>query len=226
MRLRPGILLVALVAVLASYPPGPLRAEGGTPAPVTRLEDLIGRFRAMPGFSARFEEEKTIALLSRPLRSRGAVYFAPPALLVRRVEEPVPSLLELDADQLRYSDATGSEQFDLGANPTARVFARTFTDVLAGDLPRLEATYQIAFRAEKPGPAAPESAWQIELTPRDAALARGIESLRLRGHGVALVDLVVREGSGDVTATRFSDVDAKRHFEESEIARLLRPPAP
>ncbi len=221
MRLRSRSAL-ALVAVCATCFAGPLRAEDGAAAAAHGLDDLLEAFQAMPGFSARFEEEKTIALLARPLRSRGSIYFAPPRLLVRRVEGPVPSLLELDADQLRYSDASGTERFDLGANPTARVFAHTFTDVLAGDLPRLRTTYHIAFTESSDE----SDGWRIQLTPRDAGLARAIESMTVRGHGLVLIDLVVREGSGDATVTRFSDVDPKRHFEESDIAQLRRPPSP
>jgi hypothetical protein len=178
----------------------------------------------MPGFSARFEEEKHISLLDRPLVSRGSVYFIPPDRLLRRVTEPTASLLRLEGDRLVVVDPDGSESFDLGANPVARVFAHTFTDVLAGDLEALRRTYAVAFRPERAGPASDATAWQIELTPRDPALARAIASLTLRGHGLVLVDLVVRETGGDETVTRFLDADPAHRFEEAEIQRLLRPP--
>lgn len=187
------------------------------------LEALVGRFRQMPGLQARFEEEKSIALLERPLRSSGQLAFVPPQLLVRRVDWPTPSLLRLDGDRLLWADASGSERLDLGANPTARAFARTFTDVLAGDLPRLRASYEISFR---PQGSAPASAWRIDLTPRDDALARAISSISIEGRGVAPERLWVREASGDATVTRFHDVDPDHRFDEAEIARLLRPPSP
>jgi hypothetical protein len=208
----------------------PAVAAGGNgdslPGPATQLEKLIDRFRAMPGFSARFEEEKIITLLERPLRSRGVLHFVPPQLLLRRVEQPTPSLLRLDGDQLSFTDATGSETFDLGANPTARAFAHTFTDILAGDIVRLRSGYEIDFVPERVGPKNAETAWRIDLTPRDPALARAITRLTLRGHGLVLIDLVVREAGGDATLTHFEDVNASRRFEEAEIAQLLRPPTP
>jgi hypothetical protein len=204
----------------------PAVADAG---PATSLEGLIARFKAMPGFSARFEDEKRIALLARPLRSRGTLYFVPPSLLLRRVDDP-PSLLRLESDRLVFSDSRGSESLDLGANGVARVFANTFTNVLAGDLERLRAAYEIGFQPEKTGgdvaAADPDDAWHIELTPRDPALARAIAGLSLRGHGLVLLDLVVRESSGDSTLTRFEDVDATRRFEQAEITELLRPPGP
>jgi hypothetical protein len=215
----------ALAALLA-LPAPPASAAEAAPAPATSVEQLISRLRAMPGFSAAFEEEKQIALLALPLRARGSVHFIPPDRLLRRVTEPEPSLLELDADRLVYTDAESSESLDLGANAMARVFAHTFTDVLAGDLERLRRTYEIEFRPEQAGPPTPETAWQLELVPSDPALARAIERISLRGHGLLLIDLLVREASGDSTLTRFAAVDPSHHFEDAEIRRLLRPPSP
>ena len=203
----------AMLGIAAALAAAPSRAE-----PVASLETLIAELRAMPGFAARFEEEKRIALLTEPLESKGSVHFVPPGRLVRRVESPHPSLLLLESEKLVFTDATGTERFDLGANAMARVFAHTFTDILAGDLERLRATYEIVFHPETKAP------WLLELTPRDASLARAISGLRLRGRGLALVDLEVREGSGDATITRFSDVDFERRFEPAEIEALLRPP--
>jgi hypothetical protein len=196
--------------------------------PATHLEGLIARFKAMPGFSARFEDEKQIALLARPLRSAGSLHFVPPSLLIRRVDDP-PSLLRVESERLVFSDARGSESLDLGANAVARAFAHTFTDVLAGDLEQLRESYEIEFRPETtaPDPTADrglDTAWKIEMTPRDPGLARAIAGLSLRGHGLILLDLVVREASGDSTLTRFAQVDAGRHFDDADIARLLRPP--
>jgi hypothetical protein len=221
---------VLLAGLAFATGPPPARASGGEgsgqPSPVRTLEALVDGFRAMPGFSARFEEEKTIALLERPLRASGRVYFVPPQRLVRRVVEPVPSLLELDADTLHYQDATGSDRFDLGASPTARVFAHTFTDVLAGDLPRLRATYDIRFEPEAEGEAGERAPWRLDLVPRDPTLGRAIEGLRVRGHGQVVLDLVVREASGDVTVTRFHDVDSRHAPAPPDAGLPSGPPAP
>lgn len=224
--LRCRRLALAWLAAWALALPSAAPAAGSPEASwrADSLEALVARFRAMPGFSARFDEDKTIALLERPLRSSGRLAFVPPQLLVRRVEEPAASLLRLDGDELLWADGSGSERIDLGASPTARAFAHTFTDVLAGDLPRLRASYDISFRPEGADPTRPGSAWRLELTPRDADLARVIDGVSIRGHGVVPTRLEVREASGDVTVTRFHDVDSERRFEEPEITRLLRPP--
>lgn len=222
-----ALVLACLAARAAADGRGQASPSAPDPgAPAASLESLVARFRAMPGFSAAFDEEKRIALLERPLRSRGSVYFIPPDRLLRRVSEPTPSLLRLDADRLVYVDAAGSETFDLGASPVARVFAHTFTDILAGDLERLRQTYEIEFRPEGTGPATEENAWRIELEPREPALAGAILSIAVRGHGLQVVDLVVRERGGDATRTRFRDVDARHRFEDAEIDRLLRAPSP
>src|SRR5262249_34114382 len=87
-------LALTIVVGLAARPlptsaEAPVAAAGAAAAPPT-LAALLEGFRTMPGFEARFEEEKTLALLAAPLKSRGRLYFAPPATLLRRVEAPDP----------------------------------------------------------------------------------------------------------------------------------------
>ena len=69
-----SIVLIAFAAPAAfSGPLGSAPASAQASAPT--LDALLEGFRTMPGLSARFTEEKRIALLARPAALRGGALF-------------------------------------------------------------------------------------------------------------------------------------------------------
>ena len=202
-------LLASWIAVL-----GFARAATARDAP--SLEALIASFAAMPGLSARFHEEKQLSLLQVPLLSEGVLYFAPPDRLVRHVEKPAPSTLLLRGDELVLGTAAEQHAIDLASQPAVRSFVDAFRLVLAGDLPRLRALYDIQFHATG------ASGWQIQLAPRDERLAGALRAIELSGADQVLREVRVVQRNGDTTTTRFSDVDRNRHFSATELEALFR----
>jgi outer membrane lipoprotein-sorting protein len=190
---------------------------GSASADAPSLESLVASFAAMPGLAARFHEEKQLSLLQAPLLSEGVLYFAPPDRLVRHVEKPAPSTLLLRGDELVLGTAADQHAIDLASQPAVRSFVDAFRLVLAGDLPRLRALYEIAFRRTDGG-----DGWQIQLAPRDERLAGAIRSIDVAGAGPALREVRVVQSNGDATTTRFSDVDRNRHFSAAELEALFR----
>jgi hypothetical protein len=54
-----------------------------------------------------------------------------------------------------------------------------------------------------------------------------ITSIELSGRGLTIGTLRVREANGDVSTTRFTDVDVQKHYGEEEADRVFKvPPAP
>ena len=66
--------------------------------------------------------------------------------------------------------------------------------------------------------------WKLVLTPRVAPMDKLIKELELRGRGLNLSALDVREASGDWTSTSFSDVDLKRRYTPAEQAKFFTLP--
>ena len=62
------------------------------------------------------------------------------------------------------------------------------------------------------------------LTPRVAPMDKLIKELELRGRGLNLNELDVREASGDWTRTSFSDVDLNRRYTPAEQAKFFTLP--
>lgn len=215
---RLAAALVLFGASAHGQPRTPPRPAAPQVAPVT-LDALLTRFRALPGLSARFREEKRIQLLVAPLVSEGTLDFAPPSRMVRRTTSPAPSTALIDGAQLRFSDGNGQQALDMNAMPVVRQFVDSFLAVVAGDRGALERTYAMEFRV--PDAALPDR-WTLTLRPRVPALQRVFREIALRGDGVALSALILRETNGDETETTFREVNAARRYSPEERARVFR----
>jgi outer membrane lipoprotein-sorting protein len=211
--MRSLIAVVLAVAGLASAAPAFAQEE-----PLT-VETLLRRFSSMPGFYARFREEKRIALLRTPLASEGELFFAPRAKLLRRVNSPTRSVALIDGETLTFASGGRRERIDLAANATVRAFVETFTHVLAGDRRALEGHYDIELSLR---PEAGPRAWRLRLVPKQRELRRFLRELVLTGDDGTIEHMRMVEVSGDTTDTTFSDVDARRRWSRQQIQRLFR----
>lgn len=212
---------VAVAALLASalltVASGGLRAQD----PLSDLPALLAQFRAVRGLTARFREEKRIALLEEPLISEGVLHFSPPARLARLVERPAAAAMVLDGDALRLTDARGTERIDLQRMPVVRAFVDAFRAVLAGDAAALDRAFRTRLRREADG------SWTLGLSPRVRAVARAIRWIELSGRDVRIARLRIIEVSGDESRTTFSEVDTTHVYDAAEAQRIFgaRPPA-
>jgi hypothetical protein len=155
-------------------------------------------------------------LLAAPLVSEGTLHYATPGRLVRRTESPDLAVALLEGSRLRFRDAGGEQSLDLDAMPAARQFLESFTALVAGDRAALARSYDLEFVPQG------ATAWRLTMRPRVPALSRVFRAVEVAGDGVALRTLVVREVSGDVSETTFTEVRTDRRFSAEEAARVFR----
>lgn len=236
MRRSFACLLVGLAAAgvpLAAAAQGESSAKPGTAAPAppaaTRQEPnaahaqprpadakaLLAEFARIPGLEATYEEEKHLALLALPLRSKGRMLFLPPGYLARAVEAPEKSLLVITPDQLRIDGRDGSEVIDLKKSDKVRLFVSALVQVFAGNEPLLQKSFAVDYAVD----AKSTAAWTLALTPKEKTLQQMTKSLTLHGEGLAVTSIVVEDPNGDRTVTRIVQADAKRMFTADERKR-------
>ncbi len=231
--------LAAVVSLLALFAFAGSAARAATETAPATLAALLTGFRAMPGFEARFEEEKRLALLAAPLRSRGRLYFSPPSTLLRRVEAPNPHDILIRDHVVRIATPRGStssgkapgaaanardvETIDLAGRDDVRPLVESLLWIFSGDLEALEAIYRIDYQvAAPPG----KGGWTLQLAPRQQTLSRLIRELVISGQGHAAERLEVTEASGDRTTTRILDANPERRFGAGEIEAIFGLEAP
>jgi outer membrane lipoprotein-sorting protein len=213
-----GAALHALAAGVVLWPAiSSALAAPAAKAPAD-VDALLAGLAKAPGLSAHFREEKHITVLQAPLVSEGNLYFAPPSRFARHTEKPLKSVMVLDGDQLQFGSADSRESMNLGSNPVARLFADAFVMLLAGNRPGLERIFKMQLTPKSDG------SWKLLLTPRVAPMDKLIKELELRGRGLSLEELDVREASGDWTRTSFSNVDLNRRYTPAEQAKFFKLP--
>jgi hypothetical protein len=136
-------LVMVVVSLFVATPvmaqsPAPVAAA---PVAAPTMATILTRFAAMSGLSAKFREEKRMALLAAPLVNEGMIYFAPKARLARHITAPAPATVLIDEGTLRFADAGGSESLSLDQNPVVRLFVDSFVRIFAGDQAALERMY-------------------------------------------------------------------------------------
>jgi hypothetical protein len=143
------VLVGDAVQARAAFASGTAASGNSAPAdagPVT-IDSLLARFHGIVGLSARFHEEKRIAMLAQPLVSEGTVHYAPPGKIARHTLTPSVSSVVLDGTTLRFGDATSERSIDTGTSPVVRAFVDSFLAVLAGDRAALERSFVLDFHA-------------------------------------------------------------------------------
>lgn len=139
-----------------------------------------------------FEQAQHVAVLSRPLVSRGRFVFVRDRGIFWQVQQPLQSTLVLAADGGVASDEVVAGERALG------FVARLLNSVLAGDLASLNNNFEVRGEVTDQG-------WTLQLTPRSGPLARVIRAIDLKG--TATVDRVeLVDAGGDRSELRFSQV--------------------
>ncbi len=223
-RISRGAFLAASLSLLSPSAAAKPAAEA-KPAPAAAapadIDALLAGLSKAPGLYARFREEKHITVLQAPLVSEGSIYFAPPSRFARHTEKPLKSVMIIDGNQLQFGNADGQESMNLGTNPVARLFADAFVMLLSGNRAGLEKIFKMQL-TPKGGGATGD--WKLVLTPRVAPMDKLIKEMELRGRGLNLNELDVREANGDWTRTSFTDVDLNRRYSGAEQAKFFKLP--
>lgn len=178
------------------------------------FEAVMAHFASSRGVEASFREEKTLPLLTAPLRSEGALYYAPPGRMVRFTTAPEATSLLLDGDRLRIQDSLGVEELDLAVHDAARQFVDQLLVLFRGDARALRERYEVDFAWR-------DGAWSLGLTPKSARVRGVIRDIALTGRERTLSEMVVRGAAGEITRTTYSHVDGDRPFRDEELAALF-----
>lgn len=180
------------------------------------LDAFLARFAAMPGLSAKFREEKTMALLAVPLVNEGVIYFASPGRLARHTTAPVRSSVIIDGERMTFGDSRGVDAVSFDQNPILGLFVTSFVKIFAGDKEALAKMYAMELRGD------PQGTWALKLRPQISPMDQVIAGIELVGDGLVVKTMTVDEVGGDRTVTTFTEVNTARRFTDAELKELFK----
>jgi hypothetical protein len=162
------------------------------PAPAAAF-DLPGLFAALakrtPAKTA-FHERKFLALLDKPVESRGELSFTPPDRLEKRTTSPKPERVIVDRERITLERAGRTYGMGLRENPGVAVLVESIRATLAGDLDALTRTYSVGLDGN-------ESRWRLVLRPLDPAAATLVERIEIAGAQADVRSVEIFQADGD-----------------------------
>ncbi len=162
------------------------------------LKNLLGGIRQNRSTQADFQEERVIQLMKKPIVSSGKVWFQPPSKFRREVKGNSPSLTVCDGRQLwiYYPNFKSAERYPLGKRSPIDATIAAINSAL--NLEDIENTFNIAATRTD----APETRYELELTPRTTSMKRVFQKLDLRINNklrVERTDMLLPNGDRIVT---------------------------
>jgi len=185
MRRRLALVAFASLALCGAAADGDLQ----------RVMHLLGAQRHR---QARFVERQYLAVLDRPLESRGELIYDAPDRLEQRTLQPRRENMIVAGEQLIVDHGGRRRVLDLRAYPQIAPFIDSVRDTLAGNCPALARSFAIDFRGDV-------RSWTLLLTPKAAAPARAVSQIRIDGAGGDLLRVEIRRPDGDHSSMRIEN---------------------
>ena len=151
------------------------------------------------GLFAKFEEEKKVLILQRPLQSTGQLIFLPQKGLYRQLVTPFQQELLITTTAVQQRDYHGRvEIMALDKLPFVKALVEGLLTVFSGSWESIHSHFQVYFYSANPQ-------WKLGLKPKHTMMSQIISCIILEGEKHQVQSLWVHETNGDVTHDRFTD---------------------
>lgn len=162
------------------------------PFTVDELGKMLVRSEAR---SVPYVERQYRKILKTPIEQRGELIFEPPATFEKHVLQPTEQRYRLMGNTLSIeSGGQAARQYSTRNQPVIRGLMAGFQAVASGDLTTLAKYYHVTLSGNA-------AAWQLDLAPIDAQLARYIDQVLIAGSQSELQKFEVIEKNGDRSVT-------------------------
>lgn len=155
------------------------------------LPELMQALAKQTSARATFVERKYMAVLDKPMESKGELTFTAPSRLEKHTNAPIFESLILDGNALTLErNGRRTHSVNLTAHPEAAAFVESIRGTLAGDLTTLKKHYALDLTgtAER---------WKLSLTPLDARMQKVVSRIRVEGTQSAIRLIAYEQADGD-----------------------------
>ena len=161
------------------------------------LQEIQSASDQVRSFSAKFDQERKLALFAEPVVFHGSLTVARPDRLRWEFTSPVPSVLIFNGERgMRCNEDAPPVHFDLGGDPIMHRVAEQLWLWLGGDYSRLTSMYLM----EKSGPSS------LTITPRDQAVSQYVGAITITFNKTSKQPekVEIAEPGGDTTVISFN----------------------
>jgi outer membrane lipoprotein carrier protein len=167
----------------------------GAPLSGDELRNLLTSIRQNRSTQADFQEQRVIRLMKNPVTSSGTVWFETPNKFKREVKGSSPSITVSDGRELwiYYPKFKSAERYPLGKGSPLDATVAAINSAL--NLENVETSFNVTAIQT-------DSAHELELLPRTAAMKRVFQKLDLRINGqfrVERTDMLLPNGDRIIT---------------------------
>lgn len=177
-----GLALAGTAARATESPP----PAGDSPV----FAEVMGLFAARTAGRVAFTEVHELAMLKQPLTSSGELVYVAPDHLEKRTTEPKAETLVLDHGMLTAQRGRHTYTVALKDAPQVVPFVESVRATMAGDRAALERYFTTRFEGDA-------AHWRLTLLPRDAAIAKSVQQIRMDGERASIRSVEIRETDGD-----------------------------
>ena len=224
MTARAALAIVAVLSGPAIARPAPRGSDAppaslvsGAPARGAAIDPVLANLE-VERLGCKFSEEKHVALLARPLRSTGTLYFDRHKGIARTTLTPKLQQVVLTKTTLRIRTGTRTEEIPLDKSKDLKAFALIFPTLLRGDRAELERAFEIGLYGSG------NDWWAIAFTPKTESLRALVRSVVVFGRKREVVSFRITEASGDTTDTRLTEILKNGDVPDAEIAKAFGAP--
>lgn len=210
-----AIAVVAPGARADSDPPSNLIS--GDAAHGSAIDPVFAHFK-LDRLSCKFSEEKHIALLARPIKSTGTIFFDRDKGIARATVGPKAQQVVLTKTTLKIKKGDKTEEIPLDKSKDLKAFALIFPTLLRGERAELEKTFDMGLYG---GDA---DWWALTFTPKTESLRKMVKRVVVFGRKDQVISLQIAEASGDTTDTHLTDILKNGDVKDAEIATAFGAP--
>jgi len=151
---------------------------------------------------ASFTEQKSIAMLERPVESSGELFYTAPDHLEKRTLQPKAESMQLDGGALRIVQGDKNYVLQLQRYPEIAVFIASIRGTLAGDRQALEQNYQLRLTGNRQD-------WTLTLIPEGDKARKIVAEIRISGADNVLRSIKIQQADGDSSLMTITQLSSK-----------------
>lgn len=210
-----AVFVVMLVTGSAAADAPPANLVTGTPKTGAEIDPTFAHLK-LDRLRAKFNEQKHVALLAKPLKSTGTILFDRDQGIARIQATPKVQQVTVTKTKLVIKAGTRVEEVPLDKSKDLRAFALVFPSLLRGDRAALSTSFDIGLYGADTG------WWALSFTPKSDSLKKLVTSVIVIGQKQDPVALKITEASGDVTETELTEVARDKAVTDADIAQAFR----